>query len=195
MTIAQAVAQVTTRVLCGLELARNEEWVQMSVETTINAMQTAAAIREKYPPWLRWLAPYLMPGPKLALANRRRAAEVISPIMEKRLAGKGDGTGHGDGIQWLLAAGGTRRKKSALELADEQLFLTIASIHSTSASILSILHDLADHPADRDDIVKELEAVQKTCAGGVWTKASLHKLERLDSFMKESQRVHPIGLG
>ncbi|KAL8896237.1 MAG: hypothetical protein Q9207_007803 [Kuettlingeria erythrocarpa] len=99
-------------------------------------MQTAAAIRETYPHWLRWLAPYLMHGPKLAWANRRRAAQVISPIMEKRMAGKGDGTGHGDGIQWLLAAGGTRRKKSALELADEQLFLAIASINSTSASII-----------------------------------------------------------
>lgn len=193
MTIAQAVAQVTTRVLCGQELARNEEWIKMSVKTTINAMQTAAAIREKYPPYLRWLAPYLMKGPKLSLANRRRAAEVISPIMEKRMAGKGDGTGHGDGIQWLIAASGARRK-SVLELADEQLFLTIASIHSTSASTLSILHDLADHPMDHENILKELETVQKSC-GGMWTKESLYKLERLDSFMKESQRVHPIGLG
>ncbi|KAL8754898.1 MAG: hypothetical protein Q9184_004966, partial [Pyrenodesmia sp. 2 TL-2023] len=75
MTIAQAVAQITTRVLCGQELAKNEEWIKISVETTINAMQTAAAIRERYPPWLRWLAPYLMKGPKLSLANRRRAAE------------------------------------------------------------------------------------------------------------------------
>ncbi|KAL9603744.1 MAG: hypothetical protein Q9179_002093 [Wetmoreana sp. 5 TL-2023] len=193
MTIAQAVAQVTTRVLCGQELARNDEWIKMSVETTINAMQTAAAIREKYPPYLRWLAPYLMNGPKLSLANRKRAAEVILPIYEKRMAAKGDGTGHGDGIQWLIAGAGSR-KKSALELADEQLFLSIASIHSTSASTLSILHDLADHRKDYDGIVEEIQTVQKTY-GSTWTRQSLSKLELLDSFMKESQRVHPIALG
>ncbi|KAL8974903.1 MAG: hypothetical protein Q9197_000872 [Variospora fuerteventurae] len=194
MTIAQAVAQITTRVLCGQELASDEEWIKMSVETTINAMQTGVAIREKYPPYLRWLAPYLMDGSKLNLANRMRAAEVISTVMEKRImAGTSDGTGHGDGIQWLLAAAGGARRKPSLELADEQLFLTIASIHSTSASTLSILHDLADHPVDHEDIVKELEAAEKAC-GGVWTKQNLSKLDRLDSFMKESQRVHPIGL-
>ncbi|KAL8727210.1 MAG: hypothetical protein Q9166_006174 [cf. Caloplaca sp. 2 TL-2023] len=190
--LAQAIAQVTTRVLCGQELARNEEWVKMSVETTITAIQTGAAIREKYPPYLRWVAPYLMTGSKLNLANRKRAAEVILPIYQKRLAGKGDGTGYGDGIQWLIAAAGAR-KKSALELADEQLFLSIASIHSTSASLLSILHDLADHPKDRDEIVDEMHKVQKE-HGTTWTKTSLAKLEKLDSFMKESQRVHPIGL-
>ncbi|KAL8840020.1 MAG: hypothetical protein Q9170_001504 [Blastenia crenularia] len=192
MTIAQAIAQVTTRVLCGQELARNEEWIKMSVETTINAMQTGAAIREKYPPYLRWLAPYLMDGPKLSLANRKRAAKVILPIFEKRMAGKGDGTGHSDGIQWLIAAAGAR-KKSALELADEQLFLSIASIHSTSASVLSILHDLADHQTDCDEIIQEIQSVRKDF-GSPWSKSSLAKLERLDSFMKESQRVHPIGL-
>ena len=191
--MSQAIAQVTTRVLCGQELARNDEWIKMSVETTINAMRTAAEIREKYPPYLRWVAPYLLAGPKLSLANRERAARVILPIYEKRMAGKGDGTGHGDGIQSLIAAAGAR-KKSALELADEQLFLSIASIHSTTASTLSILHDLADHRKYYDEILEEIETVRKEY-GTTWTKQSLAKMERLDSFMKESQRVHPIGLG
>ena len=193
MPIAQAIAQITTRVLCGQELARNDEWINMSVETTISAMRTAAEIREKYPPYLRWLAPYLLTGPKLSLANRKRAAEVILPVYEKRMAGEGDCTGHGDGIQWLIAAAGAR-KKTAFELADEQLFLSIASIHSTSASALSILHDLADHPASRTELLEEIQTVRQAF-GTTWSKQSLAKLEKLDSFMKESQRMHPIGLG
>lgn len=193
MTMAQAIAQVTSRVLCGQELARNDEWIKMSVETTINAMRTGAEIREKYPPYLRWMAPYLLAGPKLSLANRKRAAEVILPIYEKRMSETGDGSGHGDGIQWLIAAAGAR-KKSAMELADEQLFLSIASIHSTTASALSILHDLADHQDYYNEILEEIETVRKEL-GTTWTKQSLAKLERLDSFMKESQRLHPIGLG
>lgn len=193
MVLARVIAQVTTRVLCGQELARNEEWVKLSVETTISAMQTAAAIREKYPPYLRWLAPYFMPGPKLSLANRKRAAEILRPILLKRMAGKGDGSGYSDGIQWLIAAAGARAK-SVFELADEQLFLSIASVHSTSASLLSIVHDLADSAQYREEILDEMQRVQKE-HGTTWTKASLAKLNKLDSFMKESQRVNPIGLG
>ena len=165
----------------------------MSVETTITVMGAGAEIREKYPPSLRWLAPYLLNGPKLSLANRKRAAEVLLPVYEKRMAGKGDGTGHGDGIEWLIAAAGAR-KKTLQELADEQLFLSITSIHSTTASTLSILHDLADHRKFCDEILDEIQTVQKK-HGPKWTKQSLAKLDKLDSFMKESQRVHPIGLG
>ena len=191
--MAKSIAQVTTRVMCGQELARNEEWIKMSVETSITTMSTGAAIREKYPPYLRWLAPYLLTGPKLSLANRKRAAEVILPIYEKRMAGKGDGTGYTDGIQWLIAAAGAR-KKTLQEIADEQLFLSIASTPPTTASTLSILHDLADHEKYHDEILDEIQTVQKQ-HGSKWTKQSLSKLEKLDSFMKESQRVHPIGLG
>ena len=165
----------------------------MSVETTITVMSTGAKIREKYPPYLRWLAPYLLTEPKLSLANRKRAAEIIRPIYEKRMAGKGDGTGHVDGIQWLITAAGARTK-TLQELADEQLFLSIASIHSTTASTISILHDLADYRKYYEEIVDEIQKVQKE-HGFRWTKKSLDKLEKLDSFMKESQRVHPAGLG
>ncbi|KAI4207809.1 MAG: hypothetical protein LQ348_000446 [Seirophora lacunosa] len=193
MILAQAIAQVTTRVLCGQELARNEEWIKLSVETTISAMQTAAAIREKYPPYLRWLAPYFMPGPQLSLTNRKRAAEILRPVLLKRRAGKGDGSGYSDGIQWLIAAAGARGK-SVEELADEQLFLSIASVHSTSASLLSIVQDLASSGQYREEILDEMRSVQQE-RGTTWTKASLAKLNKLDSFMKESQRVNPIGLG
>ena len=165
----------------------------MSVETAITVMRTGAKIREKYPPYLRWLAPYLLTESKLSLANRKRAAEIIRPIYEERIAGKGDGAGHGDGIQWLIAAAGARAK-TLQELADEQLFLGIVSIHLTTALTVSILHDLADHRQCYEEIVDEIQKVQKE-HGSKWTKESLAKLEKLDSFMKESQRVHPTVLG
>ena len=165
----------------------------MSVETAITVMRTGAKIREIFPPYLRWLAPYLLAEPKILLINRKRAAEIIRPIYEKRMAGKGAGTGYGDGIQWLIAAAGAR-KKVLQELADEQLFLSIVSIHLTAALTVSILHDLADHQKCYDEIVDEIQKVQKEY-GSRWTKESLARLERLDSFMKESQRVHPTVLG
>ena len=165
----------------------------MSIETAITVMMTGAKIREKYPPYLRCLAPYLLSESKLLLANRKRAAEIIRPIYEKRMAGRGDGTGHGDGIQWLIAAAGARTK-TLQELADEQLFLSIVSIHLTTALTLSILHDLADHRKYYEEIVDEIQKMQKE-HGSRWTKESLSKLEKLDSFMKESQRVHPTVLG
>ena len=105
------------------------------------------------------------------------------------MAGKGDGTGYGDGIQWLIAAAGARTKTLS-DLADEQLFLSIVSIHLTTALTVSLLHDLADHR----EIEDEMQKAQKD-HNSKWTKESLAKLAKLDSFMKESQRVHPTVLG
>ena len=189
MLIAANIAQISTRVLCGQELARSEDWIRMSILTTITVMRTGAKIREKYPPYLRWLAPYLLTEPKLSLANRKRAAEIIQEANGRK--GRRHRPWRWD--KWLIAAAGARTK-TVQEIADEQLFLSIVSIHLTTASTVSILHDLADHRKNYDEIVHEIQKVQSEHAFK-WTKESLAKLEILDSFMKESQRVHPPVLG
>lgn len=195
MILAYTIARIATRVLSGEELARNDEWINMAIMTTIMVMKAAEEIREKYPPFLRFLAPYMLPGPKAALANRKRAAEVLRPVWEKRYGIGAVESKQNDGIEWLMAAGGGKKaQKTAQEIADEQLFLGVTSIHSSTAYLLSIVYDLAERPDCVEDIRNEIEAVQAEC-GTTWTKQSLAKLEKLDSFMKESQRLHPIGLG
>jgi len=194
MALAYTVCRVSSRVLAGTELCRNEEWVQMGIRSTIMVHGAAQEIRQKYSPTWRWLARWRHPGSKAVLADRRRAAELLAPVVKKRLASADTESGDPDAIQWFLAAAGNRAK-DVQELADEQLFLGIASTHTTTASTLSILYDLLDHPDAVKEIMEEIQTLQAELKNGPWTKQALSRLEKLDSFMKESQRVNPIGLG
>ncbi|KAI0402028.1 cytochrome P450 [Xylaria palmicola] len=192
MTLAYVISKITSRALACTELAQNEEWVNMNITTTMMTHQAALDIRAKYTPRWRWLARWRDPGAIGVLANKKRAAELVGPILQQRQASSTAADKKPDGFQWLINLAGKRGKK-AIELADEELFLGIASIHSTSASILSILYDLIDHPDATKEIMAEVEEVRSRLEGGAWTKTALMELGKLDSFMKESQRVHPLG--
>ncbi|KAL7928322.1 cytochrome P450 [Trichoderma chlorosporum] len=193
MALAYTISRATARVLAGIELSRNDEWVQIGVNTTIMAQQAAQEIRKQYPPLIRWLAKWQHPGAKAVYANRLRAAKLMAPILEKRQSNDLTESGEPDGVQWSIAATNGRKKK-VLDVVDEHLFLGIASVHSSSATSLSILYDLLDHPEVMQEIVEEIQEVYATCSNGRWNKQALTQLEKLDSFMAESQRMHSIGL-
>jgi cytochrome P450 len=52
------------------------------------------------------------------------------------------------------------------------------------------LYDLAIRPEYLDELRKEAESAIQ---GHGWTKAAMQKLRKLDSFMKESVRMNPVG--
>lgn len=56
------------------------------------------------------------------------------------------------------------------------------------------LFDLVSHPEYINLLREEVRKVQAE-DGLRWTKASIAKLRKMDSFMKESQRFRPPGLG
>ncbi len=195
MALATTISRAMARMLGGTELSSNDEWVQMHVNLTIVAHQAAQEIRKYYPRPLRWLAPWLDAGSKDVLANRRRAAEIVQPIIDKQLQASDDvDTGEPDAIQWWLGAS-AGRTPTALQIADDFLFLGIASIHSSSATSLSILYDLLDRPETTREILNEIQTTHSECPGGRWTREALTRLERLDSFMAESFRFRLAGSG
>nr|QJY30857.1 cytochrome P450 [Discosia rubi] len=190
LVIAKTIARMTSLVFAGPELCASEEWRDMMVQFTITLMQTSQLIQRKYPHHWRWIVPWVDPNARKILTIRKRCAELLSPSYQTRLAGEEKFV---DGIQWLMN-GKPGGNIGLLELADQQLFLSIASIHSTSASALSILYDLLERPEYIPDILEELQSVAAINKSPGWTKRSLEQLEKLDSFMKESQRVNPVGL-
>ena len=54
--------------------------------------------------------------------------------------------------------------------------------------------DLVAHPEYIDPLRDEVKRVRES-DGNAWTKAGIAKLVKMDSFMKESQRFRPPGLG
>ncbi|KAI1800655.1 cytochrome P450 [Daldinia bambusicola] len=201
--ITKIVSQVMAIALVGPELCRNEEWLKLSVETTFAIFGAANSIRNDYTPHWRWLARYQSDAPKQLRTMRAKAVELLRPVYTDRLdgvkskkVGSGSSSKFADTVYWLL--GNREGDKSLAGIANQELFLTTASIHTTSGTLNSILFDWLANTEYHEDITAEVREVvtetQKDDSGkGRWDMQRIAKLRKLDSFMKESARMHPIG--
>ncbi|KAG5350609.1 hypothetical protein C0989_010177 [Termitomyces sp. Mn162] len=119
-----------------------------------------------------------------------RAMAHLRPIIEERLEkdaeyGKDWPGRPNDIISWLLErAQGEQR--TVRDITMRILTMNFAAIHSTSMVFTNVLFDLAAHPSFVTGLREEVERVIRE--EGL-TPASFHKMVKLDSFIKESQRL------
>ena len=95
-----------------------------------------------------------------------------------------------DMLQWLEDAseGDDARPE---RMVDRQLGMSFAAIHTTTNHLTNVIYDLA---ARWDEYGPELRAEVEgalAISDGIWKKTTLTKLSKMDSFMKESQRLNP----
>ena len=91
---------------------------------------------------------------------------------------------------------GTEDEKRVDKMSTRQAILTLASIHTTSMAVTNIIFDLCSYPEwfpvlreEIDNITAELGPIGSTPESG--SKQWLSRLEKLDSFFLESQRMNP----
>lgn len=194
----------------GLPLSREPEWIKATISYTIILSITVGMLWKR--PW--WQRPILAPLYFRTLhKTTNAAAKCLEPLLETHAKAKAASEASGekkgkwtegeDGqlIQWLLShtppqANG---KVDVKQLAHDQLTVSLAAIHTTSITISHLLYDLGAYPEYVPELREELESViaeDKAKGGnGRLTKVDLTKLWKMDSFIKESQRVNPPILG
>ncbi|KAI5928464.1 cytochrome P450 [Camillea tinctor] len=190
--VSSVVSQATAFILVGPELCRNPEWLQIALTTTFAVFGAANEIRDNFTPRWRWLARWKSEAPQQLQKIRARTIELLRPLYQERLDAikKGRTSAFKDTLNWLLRLDSA--EKSMARIADQQLFLTLTSMHTTSGTLTSALFDMLSHPEYHDELTEEMK--QAIAEGdGPWTLQQVSKMRKLDSFMKESQRVHPIG--
>lgn len=168
------------------------------------ALSAPSIVKNNYPRWFYWLSRYTNSGVKTMWKHRARARELLEPVLQSRIDATAELEAEGvkvqkgrrkyeDGVQWLLDAHTTRGKTLTPDQLAQDLFVIMtASIHSTSGAGLSIIFDMLDHPELLLDITQEILQVQRTLDRGLWTRKTLGDLRLLDSFMRESARVHAL---
>lgn len=62
-------------------------------------------------------------------------------------------------------------------------------------TLTNALYDLAAHPEYVPVLREEIDRISTQEPGGQLRKKTMPKLRKLDSFIKESQRIHPLGPG
>lgn len=168
------------------------------------ALSAPSIVKTKYPRWLYSLSQYTNHGIKTMWKPRARARTILAPVLQSRrdateeLNVKGAKNLKGPrkyeaGVQWLLDAHTAHGKTLSLnQLAQDLFVIMTASIHSTSGAGLGILFDMLEYPDTLSDMTQEILQVQSKLEGGIWTRKALGDLRLLDSFMRESARVHAL---
>ncbi|KEY71951.1 hypothetical protein S7711_07100 [Stachybotrys chartarum IBT 7711] len=189
-------SRITSRVFVGPELCENDAWLGVILGYTNSAFRATHGVRAKYHPSMRWLAKYIDKDVKDVYKFRQMARNLLRPVLEARIAdakaeSEGEPASYADAVRWLYDAYRSKSKTMSLDtLAQDEFVIAVASIHSTAATAVSILYDLLDHPDSLAEIQDEIRQVSGQY--GEWTRKSLGQLRILDSFMKESQRMHTL---
>ncbi|KAK4185837.1 cytochrome P450 [Podospora australis] len=203
MALFQIVGRLMARVLVGSELWDDDEWHQVCMMYFGAGMIATARVRNGwYPTWLRWTSRFLDKYVIGIYLARRKGQKILKPVVQARVAEvkakKDDNNSKsklGDGIGWLAESymNSGKSRPSPGDIMQDVAFLIAASVPSTASTCLSILYDLIDidHANTLAEIREEISLVFSE-NGSTWTRRALGELRLLDSFMKESQRIHNL---
>ncbi len=187
--ILNTVSRVISRVFVGLPLCRNPGWLDTATGCTIDTFTVAGALRDRH--WLvRPLIYIFLDARKKLHCRLDTANEYLVPILETRTpTTKRDEAKPEDLLQWMTdSAEGADWQPE--RLVHKILFLCLASIHTSTMSACHVLFDLCQHPEYVKILRQEIE--QAILDEGGLKSTAINKMRRLDSFLKESQRLnHP----
>ncbi|KAJ6505550.1 cytochrome P450 [Mycena sanguinolenta] len=189
-TMMAIVARVSNRLFVGLPLCRDKAYLANNVAYTIDVIRSANKI-VLLPPFLRPIF-----GPLISSKNKSnaKAMKILGPLIEERLAKEeelgSDWPGRpNDFISWMLnLAEGDQR--AVLPLTLRILSINMAAIHTSSIAFTWALFDLTTYP---EYFLPMREEVEHVVAEEGWSKAALNSMVKIDSFLRESQRINTNG--
>ncbi|KAF8447272.1 cytochrome P450 [Boletus edulis BED1] len=186
-TAQKIISRTSNRVFVGLPLCRDPDWVSLNVEFTMDVVKGATII-SLFP---KFIAPLVARFMTNIPASTRRAVRHLAPIVEVRRQqldeyGTTKADQPNDLLQWLME-GSEDSQRHVNNMASRVLAINFAAIHSFT----QVVYNLAANPQYVQDLRDEVEPIIKEEG---WSKVSVAKMYKIDSFMKETQRMHGIGL-
>ena len=192
--MARIITRISSRIFAGEALARNDEWITISTTYPMNSFATTLALR-MVPKPIHPLVAMIVPHYWRAQTNISDANRIVGRIIaERRRTGIGESVDKDepmDLLQWMMnEASGPHSRPD--KLAHRLLFVSKASVMTTSLLISHCLFDLCAHPQYLNAVREDVLAVLREDGG--FQKTTLGKMRKLDSALKESQRLNPAFL-
>ncbi|KAH9072830.1 cytochrome P450 [Lactarius deliciosus] len=201
-TVIRVVSATTNRVFVGSPLCRNQDYLNLNSNFTVNVMKFATIIGMFPKPLKPLVARTLSSLP----SQIRQEMEFIRPMVEERFARMDEfeedwDDKPNDMLMWLMSeAKGVERSLEGL--ARRLLAVNFAAIHTTSLvsqtdlftttnceymqTFINVFYRLLSNPEYVEPLRHDLEiAVAKEG----WTKAGMDKMHKIDSFLRETQRL------
>ncbi len=186
----RAIARSTGLVFVGGSINRNEEWMDTSINFAVHVFLAVVKL-QFFPAWLRPIGQYLVSDLRRIRQDVSKAKAMLKPVVGERLRDM-DAPGYekpDDLIQWLLESLPEDERGDLQVLAELQLILSASSIHTTSNLLADCLFDLAVHPDAQEELRQEV--LEIFTDEDAWTrKDSMVRLKKMDSFIREVQRLY-----
>ncbi|KAF5349477.1 hypothetical protein D9756_008934 [Leucocoprinus leucothites] len=189
-TLMHIVCRTSNRYFVGLPLCRDPGYMSLQEQFTIQVVKSAAIIN-LFPNFLKPIV-----GNCLTVVRRsiKRATDYLGPMIEERISQVEQ---HGidwaekpnDLIDWLLE-NAPRELRTVADIVLRILAVNFAAIHTSTGSCTQSLYDLAAHP---EYLAEMREEAENAISAYGWTKSAMQHMRKIDSFLKESQRLHSMG--
>ncbi|KAI0109877.1 cytochrome P450 oxidoreductase GliF [Daldinia grandis] len=198
LTTFELVAQINACSFVGRELGCNRKWVRAVMMSPI-VIHVAVTMMNALPILLRPLLAPLLFLP--TLKNHWDMKRLLTPYLkhdiktfegckDKKSLLKPTPEGKIPFTAMLLSrykdAGASIR-----QLVEDYILVSFDSTPSTTSALYHAICELARHPRAVDILRKELEEVM---VDGKLPTTHLQELKRMDSFLRESFRLHPVSL-
>ncbi|TFK29185.1 cytochrome P450 [Coprinopsis marcescibilis] len=180
------VARTSNRLFVGLPLCRDSEFLRIQKNLTIHVV-TIANIINIVPTFMKSITGKLLSNfPKEHRLMQKFLKETVQERMdaEDERGRKYEGRPN-DMISWLLDLV-PAELRNLEDISLRILSLNFAAIHTTSITMTNVLFDLA---ARQEYMAPLREEVEQVIGEYGWSKESMGKLRKMDSFMKESSRL------
>ncbi|KAF9235150.1 cytochrome P450 [Melanogaster broomeanus] len=167
--VQEVVCRTISRVFVGLPLCRNPDWINLNVLFTEDFVK-AAFIVGLFP---RMLAPLIASCLTGVTRSVRRGMNHLRPIIEERQKyleeyGNSGPDQSNNFLSWLIE-----------EAEDSER-------NTSSNNFTQALYNLAANPQYMQPLREEVESIVESEG---WSKDALAKMRKIDSFLKESQRM------
>jgi len=182
----KVVCRASNRIFVGLPLCRNPDFMGLNVQFTVDIVKTAFILR-MVPDFLKPIVNSL-----ISVVSKRieHGMKHLTPLIHARRQDR-EKEGHEkplDLLTWLMdEAKGEEGTDRNLTL--RVMTVNFAAIHTSSMTFLHAFYYLAAFPEYMQPLREEVEEVVRSEG---WTKAGLDRMHKIDSFIKESQRLHPL---
>jgi hypothetical protein len=205
----QIVALTSGRAFVGLPLCRDPEWTESTINFTTDTLATVTAFR-KFPALIWPVVSPFLPELRKLRAYRDFAAKKLRPQVSLILSAykdnvKGVKTLSADDadleavkhnfnlVHWMIGHYKDTDQANAYEIGQLQMTSAFAAISPIGMAISYAVFDIAAHPEYAAVLREEIDTVlaEDNSPDGRLRKSSLPKLKKLDSFIKESQRMSP----
>ncbi|KAJ6619801.1 cytochrome P450 [Mycena sp. CBHHK59/15] len=192
-SFTRIICRSSNRVFVGLPLCRDEDYCQLASQFSTNVLVCGPMIKFLLPAFLRPLAGAVF---KAVFRHHKRILGHLLPLIEQRKQRRyelGAEKIQNDMLTWLMDTAPVGHEYSADSLAMRMLNVNFVAVHTTSKTFTHALYHLASKPSYIPILRAEAQNYLGKGEPTNWSKEALGRCIKLDSFLKESQRLNGMG--